>query len=246
MRIVMIGTGYVGLVTGACFAEMGHQVFCLDIDEEKIASLKRGILPIYEPGLQELVDQNAEQQRLFFTTDYSILQNAEIYFIAVPTPSKEDGTCDLSYVEKVAKRIGREITNPCIIVNKSTVPVGTADLVREWITQSLQERAFPVAFDVVSNPEFLKEGAALQDCLKPDRIIIGSNSKKATELLKQIYAPFQLSSQRLFVMDVRSAEMTKYAANAMLATRISFMNEIARICEKVGANVNEVRRGIGS
>lgn len=242
----MIGTGYVGLVTGTCFAEMGHNVSCLDVDEAKIANLKEGILPIYEPGLQELVERNAEQKRLHFTTDYAIVREASIFFIAVPTPSSDDGTCNLSFVEKAARRIGHEIQGPCVIVNKSTVPVGTADLVRKWVNESLKERGVHLEFDVVSNPEFLKEGAALQDCLKPDRIIIGSDSPQATTLLKQIYAPFQLNSHRFLIMDVRSAEMTKYAANAMLATRISFMNEISKICEKVGANINEVRLGIGS
>lgn len=246
MRIVMIGTGYVGLVTGACFAEMGHQVDCLDIDEQKISALKKGILPIYEPGLQELVDRNMQQNRLQFTTDYEVVQKALVLFIAVPTPASDNGSCNLSFVESVARKIGEKIQEPCVIVNKSTVPVGTADLVKGWIGNSLEKRGLSIAFDVVSNPEFLKEGAALHDCLKPDRIIIGSNSSWATDLLKQIYAPFHINSNKILLMDVRSAEMTKYAANAMLATRISFMNEIASICELVGANVNEVRRGIGS
>ncbi|MDE3055138.1 MAG: UDP-glucose/GDP-mannose dehydrogenase family protein [Verrucomicrobiota bacterium] len=246
MKIVIIGTGYVGLVTGSCFAEMGHQVFCLDIDQEKIASLERGILPIYEPGLQELVDRNKKQKRLHFTTDYAIVQQAPIAFIAVPTPASSTGRCNLSYVESVARKIGKEILAPITLVNKSTVPVGTADSVSKWVHEEIAKRGLSFRCDVVSNPEFLKEGAAVQDCLKPDRIVIGSNAAQATALLREIYAPFQINSQRMLVMDVRSAEMTKYAANAMLATRISFMNEVARVCEEVGANVNDVRRGIGS
>lgn len=244
MQILMVGTGYVGLVTGACFAEMGHMVTCLDINKEKIDMLAKGIVPIFEPGLDELVKRNLQQKRLRFTSDYAkAVADASVCFIAVPTPSRPDGSCDISYVEAAAREIAKHMNGYKIIVNKSTVPVGTADLVKSVIRQ---ERSDSVAFDVVSNPEFLKEGAAVQDCLKPDRIIIGANASKPIEVLKEIYAPFTLNHDRLLVMDTLSAEMTKYAANAMLALRISFMNEIADVCKKVGANVNEVRKGIGS
>lgn len=242
MHILMVGTGYVGLVTGACFAEMGHTVMCLDIDAEKIRKLEEGIIPIYEPGLEEIVKRNIKQRRLFFTTDYQkAVSFADVCFIGVPTPSREDGSCDTSYVEAAAREIGVNMTSYKIIVNKSTVPVGTASRVATVIREVTD-----VPFDVVSNPEFLKEGAAVQDCLKPDRIIIGSDNPKAADVLKEIYSAFTLNHERILFMDTLSAEMTKYAANAMLATRISFMNEIADICKKVGANVNEVRKGIGS
>jgi len=242
MQILIVGTGYVGLVTGACFAEMGHTVICLDIDAEKIANLERGIIPIYEPGLEELVKRNVAQKRLFFTTDYKVgVKKSKVCFIGVPTPSREDGSCDTSYVEAAARSIGQCMDEYKIIVNKSTVPVGTAALVAKTIRS-----VTPVPFDVVSNPEFLKEGAAIADCLKPDRIIIGADSPKALETMKEIYSAFTISHDKIITMDILSAEMTKYAANAMLATRISFMNEIAEICKKVGANVNEVRKGIGS
>lgn len=245
MQILMVGTGYVGLVTGACFAEMGHNVTCLDIDQLKIANLNKGIIPIFEPGLDELVKRHLQQKRLRFTTDYKkAVQSAKVCFIAVPTPSNPDGSCDISYVLAAAKEIARHIDDYKIIVNKSTVPVGTAARVREAIEEVRGKDG--VAFDVVSNPEFLKEGAAVHDCLKPDRIILGANSTRAIEIMKEIYAPFTLSHDRMFVMDVLSAEMTKYAANAMLALRISFMNEMAEICKRVGANINEVRKGIGS
>lgn len=238
----MVGTGYVGLVTGACFAEMGHTVTCLDIDAEKIRKLEQGIIPIYEPGLEEIVKRNINQRRLIFTTDYAKgVASAAVCFIAVPTPSREDGSCDTSYVETAARQIASHMKEYRIIVNKSTVPPGTAYRVAAAIREITQ-----VPFDVVSNPEFLKEGAAVQDCLKPDRIIIGSDRAEAAEVLKQIYSAFTLSHDRILQMDTLSAEMTKYAANAMLATRISFMNEIADICKRVGANVNEVRKGIGS
>lgn len=243
MRILMIGTGYVGLVTGSCFAEMGHTVTCLDIDTKKIALLEQGIIPIYEPGLEEIVRRNVKQKRLFFTTEYEkALSSNPICFIAVPTPSSEDGTCDTSYVEAAARVIAKHVKDYTVIVNKSTVPVGTA----HRVSQLIRELNPDLEFDVVSNPEFLKEGAAVQDCLKPDRIIIGVDHSRPTEILKEIYAPFTLNYERIFIMDVLSAEMTKYAANAMLALRISFMNEIAAVCKKVGANVNEVRKGIGS
>jgi UDPglucose 6-dehydrogenase len=243
MKIVIVGTGYVGLVTGACLAEKGHFVTCLDIDRKKIEGLCRGQIPIYEPGLEEVVKRNAALGRLSFTTDYpSALQSAAACFIAVPTPSKEDGSCDLSYVESASAQIGKHLLEYCVIVNKSTVPVGTADRVKSWILESLSQN---IPFDVVSNPEFLKEGAAIQDCLFPDRIIIGSDSPQPAKIMKEIYAPF-CQDEKILLMDIRSAEMTKYAANAMLATRISFMNEIADICKKVGANVNSVRLGIGN
>lgn len=242
MQILMVGTGYVGLVTGACFAEMGHTVTCLDIDAEKIRKLEEGIIPIYEPGLEEIVKRNIKQRRLFFTTDYQKgVASADVCFIAVPTPSREDGSCDTSFVEAAAREIGANMTSYKIIVNKSTVPVGTAARVKTVIREVTD-----VPFDVVSNPEFLKEGAAVQDCLKPDRIIIGSDDPKSAAILKEIYSAFMINHEKILVMDILSAEMTKYAANAMLATRISFMNEIADICKKVGANVNEVRKGIGS
>lgn len=249
MKIAIVGTGYVGLVTGACFAEKGHSVTCLDIDIDKIAMLQHGIIPIYEPGLEEIVKRNVSQGRLKFTTDYqSAVAEASACFIAVPTPSNPDGSCNLSYVEEAACQIARHLTGYCVLVNKSTVPIGTADRVKAAINDELRQRKSKIVFDVVSNPEFLKEGAAVQDCLAPDRIVIGSDTPKATQILKEIYAPFFQTSglDRLIVMDPRSAEMTKYAANAMLATRISFMNEIADICKKVGANVNEVRHGIGT
>lgn len=239
----MVGTGYVGLVTGACFAEMGYSVVCLDIDDQKIRLLEQGIIPIYEPGLEEIVKRNVKQKRLSFTTNYAkAVSEATLCFIAVPTPSREDGSCDIRFVESAAKEIAKHMKGYTIIVNKSTVPVGTAHRVAEVIRQENPN----LKFDVVSNPEFLKEGAAVQDCLKPDRIIIGSDHPKPAEILKEIYSPFTLNHERILLMDTLSAEMTKYAANAMLATRISFMNEIADICKKVGANVNEVRKGIGS
>lgn len=243
MQILMVGTGYVGLVTGACFAEMGHTVTCLDINAEKIKMLEEGIIPIYEPGLEEIVKRNIKQRRLFFTTDYAKgVASATVCFIAVPTPSREDGSCDTSYVEAAAREIAANMSGYKVIVNKSTVPVGTAHRVAAVIREVNPE----LKFDVLSNPEFLKEGAAVQDCLKPDRIIIGSDHVKPAEILKELYSAFTLSHDRILLMDTLSAEMTKYAANAMLATRISFMNEIAEVCKRVGANVNEVRKGIGS
>lgn len=247
MLILMVGTGYVGLVTGACFAEMGHTVVCLDIDRGKIEKLQQGMIPIYEPGLEEIVKRNVQQKRLQFTTDYaSAVIASDVCFLAVPTPSREDGSCDISYILAAAKEVARHMDHSMIIVNKSTVPVGTAAQVSALIQEELKLRGEKFSFDVVSNPEFLKEGAAVQDCLKPDRIIIGADNPIAAAVLKDIYAPYMINHDRIFVMDTLSAEMTKYAANAMLATRISFMNEMAEICKKVGANINEVRKGIGS
>jgi UDPglucose 6-dehydrogenase len=247
MLILMVGTGYVGLVTGACFAEMGHTVICLDIDKEKIAKLQEGIVPIYEPGLEEIVKRNVKQKRLQFTTDYaSAVLSSDVCFLAVPTPSHEDGSCDVNYIIAAATQLACHMQRSMIIVNKSTVPVGTAAIVRSVVQEQLNKRGIDISFDVVSNPEFLKEGAAVQDCLKPDRIIIGADNPNAAAVLKEIYAPYMINHEKIFIMDTLSAEMTKYAANAMLATRISFMNEIAAICKKVGANINEVRKGIGS
>lgn len=247
MQILMVGTGYVGLVTGACFAEMGHSVVCLDVDAKKIEQLNQGIIPIYEPGLNEIVKRNVLQKRLQFTTDYAAaVGSSQVCFIGVPTPSRTDGSCDTHYVEMAARQIASHMGEYRIIVNKSTVPVGTAARVTRVIEEELEKRGVSIPFDVLSNPEFLKEGAAVQDCLKPDRIIIGSEKTKPAEVLKEIYSAFTLSHDKILMMDTLSAEMTKYAANAMLATRISFMNEIADICKRVGANVNEVRKGIGA
>ncbi|MBS0625348.1 MAG: UDP-glucose/GDP-mannose dehydrogenase family protein [Verrucomicrobia bacterium] len=247
MLILMVGTGYVGLVTGACFAEMGHSVICLDIDEDKIAKLQQGIIPIYEPGLEEIVKRNLAQKRLKFTTDYpSSVAESDVCFLAVPTPSREDGSCDIRYIESATREIGKHMDQYKIIVNKSTVPVGSAARVGVVLREELAKRGVSIPFDVVSNPEFLKEGAAVQDCLKPDRIIIGADNPKAAEVLREIYSAYIINHDKIILMDTLSAEMTKYAANAMLATRISFMNEIAEICKRVGANVNEVRKGIGS
>ncbi len=247
MHILIIGSGYVGLVTGACLAEMGHFVTCLDIDREKIKALRQGIIPIFEPGLSEIIVRNQEQGRLHFTDDYALaMRSSPICFIAVPTPSREDGSCDTSYIERASREVARQMNGPLLIANKSTAPVGTVSLIRRAVQEELAARGASFPFDVVSNPEFLKEGAAVQDCLKPDRIIIGADSPNAAETMKELYAPFTLSHDRIFIMDTRSAELTKYAANAMLATRISFMNEIAAICNQTGANVNEVRKGIGA
>ncbi len=247
MKITIIGTGYVGLVTGTCFAEMGNDVTCIDIDQSKIEKLKNGILPIYEPGLDVLVENNFNRGNLRFSTDMadSIHESSSV-FIAVGTPMGEDGSADLQYVLAVAKQIGSLINDYIVVVDKSTVPVGTADLVQETIQNELKQRGVEVPFDVVSNPEFLKEGAAVEDFMKPDRVVVGCDSEKALGIMRELYRPFTFSHERFVSMDVRSAEMTKYTANAMLATKISFMNEIANICERVGANVNKVRLGIGS
>lgn len=247
MNIVVIGAGYVGLTTATCFAEMGHHVICIDIDQKKIDLLNQGHVPIYEPGLTDLIQKNTKARRLIFTTDYKEpIENSTACFIAVPSPSKDDGSCNLSYVEKAAMQIAEQMNGYKVIVNKSTVPVGTCEYVKEIIKGQLKKRNKEFEFDVVSNPEFLKEGNAIQDCLKPDRVVIGVRSKKAEEIMHGIYAPFMLSRNRLLIMDPRSAEMTKYAANAMLATRISFMNEMSQICEKVGADITHIRQGIGS
>ena len=247
MKICVIGTGYVGLVAGTCFAESGNRVVCVDIDEAKIEGLKNGIIPIYEPGLKEMVLRNAEEGRLTFTTDLpSAVKTSLISFIAVGTPPGEDGSADLKYVLEVARTIGRHMEGFKIIVDKSTVPVGTADLVREAVKEELAIRGEDIEFDVVSNPEFLKEGAAIDDFMKPDRVVIGADNVRTAEIMKELYSPFMRRSNRMIIMDVKSAEMTKYAANAMLATRISFMNQIANLCERMGADVASVREGIGS
>ncbi len=247
MNLTIIGTGYVGLVTGACFSEMGNNVTCIDVDTQKIENLKKGIIPIYEPGIEQMVLKNAENNSLHFSTRLDDgLVSAEMVFIAVGTPMGDDGSADLKYVLGVAKQLGQEMQKPLIIVDKSTVPVGTGDKVKAVIQEELDRRGVNIEFHVVSNPEFLKEGAAVQDFMKPDRIVIGSESQNAIEKMKDLYAPFTQNHDRIIIMDIRSAEMTKYVANAMLATKISFMNEIANICELVGADVNQVRIGIGS
>ncbi len=247
MKISIFGTGYVGLVTGACMADVGNDVVCVDIDAAKVARLDAGEIPIFEPGLEDLVAANRAKKRLRFTTDaQAAIAHGTIIFIAVGTPPDEDGSADLSHVLTVARTIGKHLDRPTVIVNKSTVPVGTADRVREAIAAELAARGVDIAFDVVSNPEFLKEGDAVKDCMRPDRIVIGSSSPRATEQMKALYAPFNRNHERIVLMDVRSAELTKYAANAMLATKISFMNEMANIAERVGADIELVRHGIGS
>lgn len=247
MKICVIGSGYVGLVAGACFAESGNTVICVDVDEAKIEGLKQGIIPIYEPGLKEMVLRNSEEGRLSFTTDLAAaVKTSLINFIAVGTPPGEDGSADLQYVLAVARGIGRNMEGFKIIVDKSTVPVGTADKVRVAVREELETRGVSIEFDVVSNPEFLKEGAAIEDFMKPDRVVIGTDNVRTAEIMKELYEPFMRKHNRMIVMDIRSAEMTKYAANAMLATRISFMNQIANLCERMGADVSAVREGIGS
>ena len=247
MKITIFGTGYVGLVTGTCLAEMGNHVLCMDVDAEKIARLERGEIPIFEPGLEPLVQRNHATGRLAFTTDaVAAVAHGDAIFIAVGTPPDEDGSADLKYVLAVARTIGGHLDRYAVVVDKSTVPVGTADRVRAEIAAAMKQRGADVAFDVVSNPEFLKEGDAVNDCMKPDRIIVGASSTRAINLLKNLYAPFNRNHERIVVMDERSAELTKYAANAMLATKISFMNEIANIAERVGADVEMVRHGIGA
>ncbi len=250
MRLGMIGTGYVGLVTGTCFAAMGNDVVCVDVDKNKIDNLKEGIIPIFEPGLKNLVVKNYKKGTLQFTTDIrETIDKSEIVFIAVGTPQSEDGSADLSYVLKAAEEIGKYMNRELIIVDKSTVPVGTADKVRETVKGELVKRFgdnIPFTFDVVSNPEFLKEGDAVSDFMKPDRIVVGADSERSLNIMRELYRPFTLNHERFIGMDIRSAEMTKYTANAMLAAKISFMNEVANICELVGADVNMVRVGIGS
>ena len=247
MKLAVIGSGYVGLTSGACFADMGNTVICVDKDSRKIDMLKKGEIPIFEPGLENMVHRNMEAGRITFTTDLkSTVQEALIIFIAVGTPPDEDGSADLSYVLTAAEEIATYMDSYKVIVDKSTVPVGTADLVKTRVQQKLDERGARVEFDVVSNPEFLKEGAAIEDFMKPDRVVIGTDSEKAAQIMHKLYAPFCRTHDRVIVMNIRSAEMTKYAANALLATKISFINEISRLCDAYGADVEEVRNGIGS
>jgi UDPglucose 6-dehydrogenase len=247
MKVTIFGTGYVGLVTGACLAEMGNDVVCVDVDQAKVDGLRNGVIPIFEPGLEAIVKRNHALGHLNFTTDPApAIDHGEIIFIAVGTPPDEDGSADLKYVLSVARTIGSHLDRYAVVVNKSTVPVGTADRVRDAVAEVLEERGATIDFDVVSNPEFLKEGDAVADCLRPDRIVVGSSSERAVARLRKLYAPFNRNHDRVVVMDTRSAELTKYAANAMLATKISFMNEIANIAERVGADVELVRQGIGA
>ena len=247
MKVTVFGSGYVGLVTGVCLAEVGNDVVCIDVDQQKIENLKKGIIPIYEPGLDALVKHNQQAGRIRFTTDIQeAVSHGVFQFIAVGTPPDEDGAADLQYVLAVAKSIAAYMNDYRIIIDKSTVPVGTADKVKETILQAQEKRGVTIDFDVVSNPEFLKEGAAIDDFMKPDRIIIGTDNPRTAELLKALYAPFNRSHERIITMDVRSAELTKYAANAMLATKISFMNELANLAELLGADIEHVRNGIGS
>lgn len=247
MNIAIVGTGYVGLLSGTCFAEMGAHVTCVDVDVNKINKLKAGEMPIYEPGLEELVKRNVSYGRLNFTTDLTeVLDDVEVVFSAVGTPPDEDGSADLKYVLAVARQFGKNIHKYTILVTKSTVPVGTAQKVKAAIQEELDKRGVQVPFDVASNPEFLKEGAAIKDFMSPDRVVVGTESKKAEEVMTKLYQPFLINNFRVIFMDIPSAEMTKYAANAMLATRISFMNDIANLCERVGANVDHVRKGIGA
>lgn len=247
MKIIIVGTGYVGLVTGACFAEVGIDVTCVDIDQAKIENLQKGVIPIYEPGLEDIVGRNMAKGRLHFTTCLAdTLKNCEVVFSAVGTPPDDDGSADLSHVISVAREVGQHMSDYLLIVTKSTVPVGTAKLVKQVVQEELDKRGSKLLFDVASNPEFLKEGAAVEDFLRPDRIVIGIESTAAEELMARLYKPFTLNGHPLIFMDIPSAEMTKYAANAMLATRISFMNDMANLCEIMGADVNMVRKGIGS
>ena len=247
MNLTVVGTGYVGLVSGTCFAEMGNQVTCVDVDAQKVDKLKRGIIPIYEPGLEPMVKSNHMEGRLQFTTSLpDAMTTSNVFFIAVGTPPGEDGSADLKYVLAVAKEIGENLNNYAVIVDKSTVPVGTADKVKATIQTELDKRGVDVKFDVVSNPEFLKEGAAIEDFMKPDRIVVGVESEKAQRLMSELYAPFSRNHDKVMYMGVRDAELTKYAANAMLATRISFMNELANLAERMDVDIEQVRRGIGS
>lgn len=247
MNIAIVGTGYVGLVSGTCFAEVGIDVTCVDIDAQKIENLKQGIIPIYEPGLDELVCRNQKEGRLHFTTDLSsCINNVEVVFSAVGTPPDEDGSADLKYVLEVARTFGQNINKFAILVTKSTVPVGTSKKIRAVIEEELEKRGVNIPFEVASNPEFLKEGAAIKDFMSPDRVVIGVESERSRKVMERLYRPFLLNNFRVIFMDIASAEMTKYAANSMLATRISFMNDIANLCELVGADVNMVRKGIGT
>jgi UDPglucose 6-dehydrogenase len=247
MNVTVIGTGYVGLVTGACLAEMGNHVFCLDVDADKVRALNEGRIPIYEPGLEPVVRRNREAGRLVFSTDVAAgVAHGTLQLVAVGTPPGEDGSADLQHVLAAAREVGRHMDGYRVIVNKSTVPVGTADKVTEEVLNELKKRKKTIPFSVVSNPEFLKEGAAVEDFMRPDRIVIGSDNERATDLLRELYAPFQRNHERLMLMGVRSAELAKYAANAMLATRISFMNELANLAEALGADIEEVRRAIGA
>jgi UDPglucose 6-dehydrogenase len=247
MNLAIVGSGYVGLVSGTCFSEMGNKVTCIDIDQKKIQKLENGIIPIFEPGLEQIVLKNVKNKNLFFSTNLGAsINDAEIVFIAVGTPMGDDGSADLQYVLAVAKSIGESMVKELVVVDKSTVPIGTADKVKAIIQKELDKRGIQIKFHVVSNPEFLKQGAAIDDFMKPDRVIIGADSEYAFDKMKQLYSPFFRTHDRFISMDIRSAEMTKYAANAMLATKISFMNEIANICERVGADANQVRIGIGS
>ncbi len=247
MKIAIVGSGYVGLVTGTCFAEVGIDVVCVDIDTQKIENLRKGISPIYEPGLDDMIARNVEKGKLSFDTDLAAcLPDTEVVFIAVGTPPDEDGSADLKYVIDVARTIGKNMNNYVLVVTKSTVPVGTALKVRDAISSELKKRSLNIEFDVASNPEFLKEGAAIDDFMRPDRIVVGTESAKAEDIMKRLYKPFTLNGHPVIFMNVPSAEMTKYAANSMLATRISFMNDIANLCEIMGADVNMVRKGIGS
>jgi UDPglucose 6-dehydrogenase len=247
MKLAMVGAGYVGLVTAACFAEMGNEVTCVDADRAKVEALEQGIIPIYEPGLEDYIRRNSQETRLFFTTDLAAaVQRSLVIFIAVGTPQDKDGSADLSMVLQVARDIGRYMDGYKVIVEKSTVPVGTASMVRQVIEEELRARGEEMEFDVVSNPEFLKEGTALDDFMKPDRIVVGCDDVRVAELMKELYAPFVRTNHPIIIMDVVSAELTKYAANAFLATKISFINEMANICSRTGANINMVRQGIGS
>ena len=247
MKIAIVGTGYVGLVTGTCFSEVGVDVTCVDIDQKKIDNLNKGILPIYEPGLEEMVDRNVKKNRLHFSTSLKdSIQGVEVVFIAVGTPPDEDGSADLKYVLGVASSIGEHMNHPLVVVTKSTVPVTTAEKVRKAVQESLDKRGVKIDFYVASNPEFLKEGAAIEDFMKPDRIVVGTDRKEAEEIMRKLYKPFLMNGHPIIMMDIPSAEMTKYAANAMLATKISFMNDVANLCEIMGADVNMVRKGIGS
>ena len=247
MKVVIAGSGYVGLVTGACLADIGVDVCCIDVDAQKIDNLKKGILPIFEPGLEDIINRNVKSNRLHFSTSLADnIKGAGAVFIAVGTPPGEDGSADMRYVLSVAQAIGQHLEDYTVVVTKSTVPVGSSEKVRAAISEALTARAADIAFDVVSNPEFLKEGAAIKDFMSPDRIVVGIDSDRAKETMDTLYKPFLLNGYRILYMDIPSAEMTKYAANAMLATRISFMNDIANLCEKVGANVTHVRAGIGA